>query len=124
MRPLGQAWKAQLSEWRIPCPEGLVALADAAAECLLELGGWQFYAPEGAGENRGFLQRHAALMAHAQMAPLFGRDGDLLLLAGDGRIHLWRHEAWEDSRVVAGSFRELLAAIAAFIDPARLEASS
>lgn len=42
------------------------------------------------------------------MLPVFGEDGDLLLIAADGRVHALGHEEWNRCEVVAGSLTELL----------------
>jgi predicted dinucleotide-binding enzyme len=118
--PFGDDGRRQLSEWRLPCPEGLVALADGGAEALLDFGGWRLSYPENAAESREWFQSHSGTAHLGQMARLFIRDGDMLLLDAEGRIHLYLHEEGDETRVVAKDFRALLSTFVAWVDPALL----
>nr|WP_242589567.1 NAD(P)-binding domain-containing protein [Corallococcus macrosporus] len=118
--PFGDAWRRQFAEWRLPCPEGLAELADGAGEVLIDIGGWGMFEPQDDMDLREGLRQDVSRAHLADMAPLFGRDGDLLLLDQEGRVHLWLHEEGDETRVVARDFRALLAIFAAGIDPGLL----
>ncbi|NOK34973.1 NAD(P)-binding domain-containing protein [Corallococcus exercitus] len=119
--PFGDAWRRQYAEWRLPCPDGLAELADGAGEVLIDIGGWGLYEPQADTDLREGLRRDVSTAHLTEMvAPLFGRDGDLLLLDAEGRVHLWLHEEGDETRVVARDFRALLAIFAARIDPGLL----
>lgn len=68
--------------------------------------------PEAALEERAFLRELAeidhGLAELAEMLPVFGEDGDLLLLASDGQIYGFMHDEGEQRAAVATSFDALL----------------
>lgn len=43
------------------------------------------------------------------MVAVFREDGDLLLLARDGRVHAFMHDNFKNDEVISESFDELLA---------------
>lgn len=118
------AWQAIMVEQGIPCPEALVDLGRAAENQLIHIDddhGWDLLQPHEARETQRYLERLAGefpdLAPRSRMVPVFGEDGDLLLLAPDGRVWMFTHDAWESDEVVAESFDQL---IAAFIERKRL----
>ncbi|RKH48965.1 hypothetical protein D7Y23_18495 [Corallococcus sp. AB050B] len=120
LQPFGDAWRRQYAEWRLPCPEGLAELADGAGERLIDIDGWGLFEPQDDSDLREYL-RDLIPDAHlAGMAPLFGRDSDLLLVDAEGRIHRWIHGEGDEPRVIARDFRALLAIFAARIEPGLL----
>ena len=94
---LGQGPSAQRDWPRIArdlgcvCPPELIALEDAQRSRRIVAGDWELLDPDTAwSEHEGLvhLAEHAPCLAgHRGMLPLFGSDGDLLLLAGDG-VHI------------------------------------
>jgi hypothetical protein len=137
MQRWGGTWRAYAGELGIPCPPGLVELADAMAAVRVYVGadhGWDLLTPDESREAResvaaarDWWKAHEGLFAgridpmagaypsieaRARMAPVFGQDGDLLLLAADGRVHAFTHDGWEHDGVVAESFDELLRGLA------------
>jgi predicted dinucleotide-binding enzyme len=121
LEAFGDAWRSQLAAWALPCPEALIALADASAETSIDIGGWQLRDPEQANASRCWFETHRAtypeLGRYADMAALFDRDGDLLLLDRDGHVHHWPHDDWDGARIVADDFESLLAMFVAVVDP-------
>lgn len=115
MVPLGERWRVYLAERGFPCPARLIELADLSADYLVDIGGWQLGPPDAAEADRATLRRLAErspeLAPHVDTVALLGCDGDLVLLARDGRVHLWLHDAPEGSRVVASSFDALIDAL-------------
>lgn len=116
MAPWGPSWRALCEELALPCPELVVALGDAMADVFLYFAidghTYAMLTPEEARHEHAFLNTMAAsypyLLAPAAMLPVFGEDGDLLLIAADGRVHALGHEEWNRCEVVAGSLTELL----------------
>lgn len=70
------------------CPPELLALAEAQRGQRIVVGPWEFLDADAAWSEHEELVRFAreapCLAAHARMLPVFGADGDLLLLAEDG----------------------------------------
>jgi hypothetical protein len=136
MQRWGDAWQAHARALGVPCPPALVELADAMADVYVSIRadhGWDLLTPDASHEARTGLVDLAAwvatlgkepekygrllrglpgLEARARMAPVLGQDGDLLLLAADGRVHAFTHDAWEDDGVAAPSFDALLLLLA------------
>jgi hypothetical protein len=116
----GSAWRALANEVGIPCPDALVVLGDAMAERLLYFAfgsprrhQYEMLTPEDARDRRALLARLAhdfgELTPYTQMLPVFGQDGDLLLLDPSGAVHVWFHDDWSGSGRVASSLDDLLA---------------
>ncbi len=112
------AWQAFTVELGFPCPEALVELGRAAENHLIHIDdshGWDLLSPKEAHETRQFLEklagRYPELARRCRMAPVFGQDGDLLLLAPDGRVWMFTHDDWEHDEVVTESFDQLIVAL-------------
>lgn len=123
MQRWGAAYAAYFDEVGIAPPTALIDLADAMADVYVHLtgaDGWVLVLPEESRDSRRFLQKFALqfpdLAERGEMVPVFGKDGDLLLLARDGRIHGFTHDGWENDGVVAESFDALLEAFIARIE--------
>ncbi|NMO16618.1 hypothetical protein HPC49_21630 [Pyxidicoccus fallax] len=58
-------------------------------------------------EKRGSAQRPEDA-PYADMISVFGNDGDLVLIARDGRVFGWRHDATVELAPLAASFDALL----------------
>jgi len=123
MQRWGAAFAAYLDEVDIPAPAALIELADAMHDVYVHLGGaggWVLVLPEESRATRLFLQgfavRYPELAARGEMVPVFSPDGDLLLLAREGKIYGCTHDGWESDGVVAESFDALLEAFIAQIE--------
>jgi hypothetical protein len=117
MERWGDAWRALCTEVEIACPDELVILGNAMIDAFVYLQvdrhHYAMLTPADAREARALLlegsQTHSPEFAgRASMLPVFGEDGDYLLLAKDGRIHVAIHDDPADDRVVAGSLAELV----------------
>ncbi|HEY0134457.1 MAG TPA: hypothetical protein VGB85_10265 [Nannocystis sp.] len=111
--PLGAEYQTLTSSLGLPCPPELVLLGDALADGRVFGDRWELNTPEGAVYTRKELQEWAidspCLRPRAQMLPLFGSDGDHLLLDRDGSIWPWSHEIpTDDEGCVARSLDEAL----------------
>jgi hypothetical protein len=117
MQPWGDAWRALCAELGIGCPGELAALGEAMADVYVCIDvadhGYEMLTPEQAREERAFLATCVAhspsLATRAGMLPVFGQDGDLLLLASDGRVHALAHDDPDTDEVVAASLAKLVA---------------
>ena len=117
MRAYGDAWRACAASAGVPCPQALFELGEAMADHLISIHvddhGWELLTPDDAMARarslRSLAAQFPALAARTEMLPIFGEDGDLLLLATDGVIHRFTHDGWETDGVVARSLEELLA---------------
>ncbi|HEY0133970.1 MAG TPA: hypothetical protein VGB85_07815 [Nannocystis sp.] len=112
-RRLGAEYQALTSSLGMPCPPELVLLGDELADVSVFCGLWELAGPEGAVATREEFQERAVqspcLRPRADMLPLFGYDGDWLLLDRHGAIWLWSHEIpTDDVGCVARSLDELL----------------
>jgi hypothetical protein len=115
-QPWGAAWRALCAEVGLTCPALLVELGDAMADVLpyIEVAGasYALLTPAESRDERAYLAQVAARLpavaSRAAMLPLFGEDGDLLLLDADGRVHAFEHHDEEPDRIVAASLDELL----------------
>ncbi|MBS2026542.1 MAG: hypothetical protein JST54_01450 [Deltaproteobacteria bacterium] len=116
MNPDGAGWRKLASECGVPCPPALVELGDAMGDVFVHVStqehDWDLLTPDGAREERRSLASLVAqfpeLRARAKMLPLFGQDGDLLLLAADGTMWNFTHDDLADDRMVAPSLEALL----------------
>jgi hypothetical protein len=96
----GEAWRALAAEAGVPCPEALVELGDAMAEQFIyfRFRGHQYamLTPTGAREERRFLSELATsyreVVPFTAMLPLFGEDGDHLLLDANGALWALPHD--------------------------------
>lgn len=120
-RPYGAEWRALCAELGVPCPDGVVRIGDAMAHLwpflTIEIEGrvisYEPLTPGAARSHRAYLEsivsRHPTLAPRAAMLPLFGLDGDVLLLDAAGLVHtFWFYEE-ERTAVVADSLADLLA---------------
>ncbi len=115
MRDWARDWLAYCAELGIGCPPSLLELATAMRDVYVHIHdehGWDLLTPADARERRSFLGRLAAaqpaLRERAAMLPIFGQDGDLLLIAADGAIHRFTRDDWASDRPFAGDFDALL----------------
>lgn len=96
----GAAWRALAAELGIPCPPSLERLGDAMEEQLIYFRfrshQYAMLTPISARAARENLLELAAsfsnLLPFCAMLPLFGEDGDLLLLDAEGRIWALPHD--------------------------------
>ena len=115
MRPWGREWGEYARELGVPCPPALVELRDAMTELYISVQaehGWVLLTPDDSRIERRSLGELALefpeLVERSEMMPVFGQDGDLYLLAGDGRVHAFTHDYWENDKESFASFDELL----------------
>ena len=116
MSPDGAGWRKVTAELGIPCPPALVELGDAMGDVFVHVHtedhDWDLLSPDEARQEREFMATLVAqspeLRARAKMLPIFGQDGDLLLLAADGTVWNYTHDDVVDDRMVAPSLDALL----------------
>jgi hypothetical protein len=115
MRPAGAEWRAYFEERGFVCPASLLELADLSVEVYVDIAGWTMGTPGAARADRErFLctsARWPELAPYADMLSVLGRDGDLVLLARDGRVFGWKHDAHAGLAPLAASFDALLDAL-------------
>lgn len=109
----GSEYQALASSLSIPCPPELVVLGDALVEMSIWVGPWELGDPTAARADRAHLVALTAnapcLAPRSAMLPLFGRDGDLLLLDGVGAVWCFSHDTFAyDHGMVAPSLDVLL----------------
>lgn len=120
LRDWSTDWQAYLRELGVACPPSLLEVAAAMANMYVHIRdehGWDFLTPDDSRERRSFLGRLASkypeLALRSTMIPIFGQDGDLMLLAPDQSIHRFTRDDWERDRgVVATDFDALLLVLA------------
>jgi hypothetical protein len=115
MRRWGSAWATYARDVGVACPPALIELADAMEDVYIHIDdqhGWDLLTPDTARQERetlvGLATAWPDLADRSRMLPVFGQDGDLLLLADDGRIHAFTHDDWEKDGVVAACFDDLI----------------
>ncbi len=115
MRDWAGEWLAYCAEVGVTCPPSLLELATAMRDVYVHIHdehGWDLLTPHDARERRSFLARlatkHPELRERAAMLPIFGQDGDLLLIARDQAIHRFTRDDWSNDRPFAGDFDVLL----------------
>ena len=110
LRSWGKEWSALAQELGMPCPPALVRLADAMAKhsIYFRFGrhSYGMLTPESARKELAFM---ATFPDARTMLPVFGQDGDLLMLDREGAIHAYRHDDWQKTTRVAESLEDLLA---------------
>jgi hypothetical protein len=119
----GESWRLLCSERGLPCPAALVELGDAMANVWLHLRveaderrrihsephSYAMLTPAAARDQLDFLLEWSeSSVACVELLPVFGQDGDLLLLARDGRVHAWGHDEPRSTEIVADSLEALL----------------
>jgi hypothetical protein len=117
MQAWGAAWRALCDAIGIACPPALVRLGDAMHEHFVyfsfEKHSYQMLTPAEAADERALLAKFAgevaALVPYTAMLPVFGEDGDLLLLDQGGAVHALAHDDWEHGVRVATDLEDLLA---------------
>ncbi|MBX7098749.1 MAG: hypothetical protein K1X89_13665 [Myxococcaceae bacterium] len=112
-------WRTLADELGFRCPPALLELGRASEHQVVHIDddhGWDLLFPEQAREARQFLAHLAtdfpAVGERSRMVPVFGQDGDLLLLAPDERVWMFTHDDWDNDGVVAESFDALLVLLA------------
>ena len=112
----GTEWGPITAELGIPCPEALVLLGRAMADRVIyfafEGHSYRMLTPEEAREELAFMATfpdEPLLQVARAMLPVFGEDGDLLLLDRDGAIHAYQHDDWHELPRVADNLEDLLA---------------
>ena len=127
MNAYGTEWRVLCAERGIACPDELAALGDAMADLFpyfkIARHSYAMLTPTEARDEIAFLADMATsfpvLEPYTAMLPVFGQDGDLLLLARDGRVYALAHDDWEGASVAASSLSELFDhATAAALNPA------
>ncbi len=121
MTAWGAQWVSLAQEIGLACPPELILLGDAMAHQFIYIRvldhDYALLSPEEARRERAALAVRGAnygVADRSAMLPIFGQDGDLLLLATDG-IHAMAHDEMDVDDIVARSLAELLAeACAAF----------
>jgi hypothetical protein len=117
MQRWGAAWRALCDEAGVPCPDALVLLGDAMHAHTIyfsfEGHSYRMLSPEEAHDERVFLAQMAIefpiLTPWKDLLPVFGEDGDLLLLDREGAVHALPHDDWESGARVAHGLEDLLA---------------
>ncbi len=112
----GEGWRVLCAELGMPCPPALVLLGDAMADRHLYLSfaghAYSMLTPDEARETRTFLlglaRRYPEFARHAAMLPVFGQDGDLLVLAPEGAVYAFVHDDDQDHAPVAASLEDVL----------------
>lgn len=111
------AWRAAAQRLGWECPPELLELS--RTPYLLYVGGWEFCpAPRGDYQDPilALFARTSCRAPLVRMLPVFGKDGDRLMLASDGAIRRWSGDVFAlayDHGLVASSFAELLEAMIA-----------
>jgi hypothetical protein len=116
MQSWRDAWRALCDEIDVSAPAELLALAHAMHEVFvyfeLEKHAYAMITPDEAREQRRFIASVAHLDPRIEpftrMLPVFGQDGDYLLLDEKGRVHRWVHDDDPAPLPVCESLPELL----------------
>ncbi|MFO0554271.1 MAG: hypothetical protein U0271_38175 [Polyangiaceae bacterium] len=115
-RACGAAWRELAAEVGVPCPDALVLLGDAMAEryVYFRFRRHQFamFYPEDARSEREHLSNMATkwteLAPFAAMLPIFGEDGDSLLLDNHGQVWFLLHDDSPPQEPVAPNLDSVL----------------
>jgi len=115
MRDWSGQWVTLCKELGFPCPAPLLELASAMQDVYVHCHdehGWDLLTPDDARERRHFLARLAdvypALAPRAEMLPVFGQSGNLMLLDREGKAHRFTAGDWQHDTVVLRDFDALL----------------
>ena len=116
MNPDGAGWRKLAAECGVPCPPALVEIGDAMGDVFVHVHtpehDWDLLTPDQSRDDRKHLASLVAIEPHlralAKMLPIFGQDGDLLLLAADGTMWRYIHDYADDNQMIAPSLEALL----------------